>query len=82
MMILAPIQFLLQYFNLSTGISMDQSRFEKAARDDIDRAENEVNDEDVSDEESMTDVDTDSSQTDEPNEDLDDEENDIRLLIA
>jgi hypothetical protein len=41
--ILAPLQFLLQYFNLSTGISFDKSKIEQAARDDVSQAENEAN---------------------------------------
>jgi hypothetical protein len=42
--IMAPINFLLQFFNISTGISIDQSRIEQQARDDVDRIEKEVND--------------------------------------
>lgn len=42
-MILAPIQFLLQYFNLSTGISSGQSQIEQAARDNVREIEDEVN---------------------------------------
>lgn len=45
-MILAPIQFLLQYFNLSTGISITQAQIEKAARDNVNDVEKEVNDAD------------------------------------
>lgn len=41
--ILAPIQFLLQYFNISSGISLDQSRLEQASRDDVEEAEKDAN---------------------------------------
>lgn len=42
-MILAPIQFLLQYFNLSTGISLAQTQVEIAARDHVSETEKDVN---------------------------------------
>lgn len=41
--ILAPIQFLLQYFNISAGISLDQSGLEQASRDDVEEAERDIN---------------------------------------
>lgn len=41
--ILAPLQFLLQYFNISTGISFDQSKLEQAARENVDEVEKEAN---------------------------------------
>ena len=45
MIILAPIQFLLQYFNISSGISLGKPDLEQQARDDVDKAEKDVNDE-------------------------------------
>lgn len=42
--IMAPIHFLLQYFNISTGIVLSQAQIEQAARDDVDNAEQEIND--------------------------------------
>ena len=43
--IMAPIHFLLQYFNISTGISLSQARIEQQARNDVDQIEKDVNDE-------------------------------------
>lgn len=45
-MILAPIQFLLQYFNLSTGINLDHTKIEKKARDAVKDTENDLNEKD------------------------------------
>lgn len=42
--IMAPIHFLLQYFNISSGISLSQAQVEQAARDDVDQMEKDVND--------------------------------------
>lgn len=64
MIILAPIQFLLQYFNLSTGISLDQSKVENAARDSVDDAEKDVNDTDSNDDTNTDDDTTDKDTTD------------------
>lgn len=50
-MILAPIQFLLQYFNLSTGINLDHSQIEQKARDDVKNTEDSVNEKDNPDSE-------------------------------
>lgn len=69
MIILAPIQFLLQYFNLSTGISLDQSDVENAARDDVENAESDVND---SDSENSDDNVTDDQPDVESDDDMDD----------
>jgi hypothetical protein len=41
--IMAPIQFLLQYFNLSSGISFTQTSIEQAARNDVEQAESDIN---------------------------------------
>ncbi|MCL5272028.1 MAG: hypothetical protein M1486_01690 [Gammaproteobacteria bacterium] len=60
MMILAPIQFLMQYFNISTGISFDQAKIEKAARDDVDKAESDINDSEKSDDDVKSDEDINS----------------------
>ena len=81
MMILAPIQFLLQYFNLSTGISLDQSKIEQAARDDVDKAEKDVNDSENSDDEIPNDDEVDSSKSEDSNDDSE-VENDSNLMIA
>ena len=79
-MVLAPLQFLLQYFNISTGIGLDQSQMEKDARDDVDQAESDVNDPEKN-EDDVGSVD----ETDNNPEGSDDEsgkENDTRLVIA
>lgn len=47
--IMAPIHFLLQYFNISSGISLSQVQVEQAARDDVDRIEKDVNDDSPND---------------------------------
>lgn len=90
MMILAPIQFLLQYFNISTGISFDQSKIEKAARDDVDKAESDINDSENSDDDVKSDDDknsddADRSNNDDSNVDSDedaDSEKDARLMFV
>jgi len=46
---MAPIHFLLQYFNISSGISLYQAQVEQAARDDVDQMEKDVNDSDTKD---------------------------------
>lgn len=87
MMILAPIQFLLQYFNISTGISFDQSKIEKASRDDVSDVESDVNDSDKSDgdddvyNDDPYDTSNDTSKNDDSNEDSD-SETDSRLMFA
>ncbi len=93
MIILAPIQFLLQYFNLSSGISFDQSKLEKAARDEVDDAENDANgnsdDDTKSDEDTNSDDDSksdDEPKSDDENADKSDEDSDSdkdsRLMFA
>lgn len=47
MFIMAPIQFLMQYFSISSGIAVAQSALEQAARDDVNKAEAEINDPDT-----------------------------------
>lgn len=46
MIILAPIQFLMQYFNLSSGISLDQSKTEKESRSEVDDTQSDINSDD------------------------------------
>lgn len=73
MIILAPIQFLLQYFNLSTGISLDQSKVEKAARDEVDDAEKDAND---SDDDTNSNDDKDKNSDEDPKSDEDEPKSD------
>lgn len=90
MMILAPIQFLLQYFNISTGISFDRSKIEKAARDDVDKTESDINDSEKSDDDVISDDDINSdddnrSKDDDSKEDSDmdvDSETDSRIMFV
>jgi len=56
--IMAPIHFLLQYFNMSSGISLSQVQIEQAARDDVDNMEQDINDTDVNDDDLEKDNDT------------------------
>lgn len=84
---MAPIQFLLQYFNISSGINFDQSKLENAARDDVDKTESDINDSENSDDEiySDTDANSDDESNRSDNEDSRDEsdsENDSRLIFA
>lgn len=44
MIIMAPIQFLMQFFGLSSGISAEQAKKEKEARIEVVEAEKEIND--------------------------------------
>lgn len=83
-MILAPIQFLLQYFNISTGISFDQSKIEKAARDDVDKVESDINDSENSDYDINSD-DDERSNDDDSRDDSDvdlDSDSDSRLMFV
>ncbi|MDI1351659.1 MAG: hypothetical protein PSV35_02655 [bacterium] len=41
--IMAPLQFLLQYFNISTGISIGQAAVEENARADVEQVEDDIN---------------------------------------
>ncbi|WP_298622960.1 hypothetical protein [uncultured Legionella sp.] len=90
MMILAPIQFLLQYFNISTGISFDQSKIEKAAREDVESTESDINDSERIDDEVKSDTDINSddeyrSKSDDSKEDSDDDidsETDSRIMFV
>ncbi len=84
-MILAPIQFLLQYFNISTGISFDQSKIEKAARDDVDKVESDINDSENSDYDINSDDErsNDDDSRDDSDVDLDsDSDSDSRLMFV
>lgn len=47
--VMAPVHFLLQYFNISSGISLTQAQIEQAARDDVDNMEKDVNETDIPD---------------------------------
>lgn len=84
----APIQFLLQYFNISTGVVPDKSQMEKDTRDEVEKVEDEINDppknEDAPiDDEVIDDDKSDKNSEDSKNEDDDaDKESDSRLLIA
>lgn len=85
MIILAPIQFLLQYFNISTGISFDKSKIEKAARDEVDKVEDDINDADKSDDEVISDEEVDDTKGDESSEENNensDSEKDFNLMTA
>ena len=85
MIILAPIQFLLQYFNLSSGIAFDQSKVEKAARDDVDKTESNVNDSDKTDDDVNSDDEADRTKSDDSRDDSNedtDPDKDSRLMIA
>jgi hypothetical protein len=56
--IMAPIHFLLQYFNISSGISLSQAEVEQAARDDVDNIEKDVNDTNIPDDDLENDKDS------------------------
>jgi hypothetical protein len=77
-MVWAPIQFLLQYFNPSTGVALDQSQIERDARDEVEKAESDVNDPPNDDINS----DKQSDENKEDSKDDSDKENDSTLLIA
>ncbi|KTD82889.1 hypothetical protein [Legionella waltersii] len=87
MMILAPIQFLLQYFNISTGIALDQSKWETNSRDEVEDTEGDINDQDKSDDEVNSDTDSNNdpesndSDKDESNEN-NDSETDSKFMFA
>ncbi len=78
-MVWGPIQFLLQYFNLSTGISLDKSQMESDARDEVENAENDVNDPPSSEDDINSDEESDKI---EDSNDDSDKENDSQLLTA
>lgn len=74
----APIEFLLQYFNISTGIGLNSSQVEKEARDKVDEIESDVNDTDKE-----TDKDEKEDKSEDQKEDSDDsDQEDLRLLTA
>ncbi|CEG56412.1 LapA family protein [Legionella fallonii] len=87
-MIWAPIQFLLQYFNISTGIGYDKTQMEKDARDEVEKMEDEINDppaEPPKKDDEIIDIDeSDKSPEESKEEDNDDSdtESDSKLLIA
>lgn len=62
-MIMAPILFLMQYFGLAKGISLDQLNSELDARSDVSDAESEINGD--YDDEYLDDYDTEDSESDE-----------------
>lgn len=85
----APIQFLLEYFNISTGVALSRSQLENAAREDVENAETDINDADdvekKGDDDKSNDEDKSSDESGTQPEDANDEsdkENDSRLLIA
>lgn len=45
--IMAPIHFFLQYFNISSGISLAQAQIEQFARFDVEQMEKELNEDDL-----------------------------------
>ncbi|QDP72992.1 hypothetical protein FOG18_10660 [Legionella israelensis] len=60
MLIMAPVQFLLQFFKLSNGISLDQVTKEKEHREDVSEIEKDINGEENDyDEDEVTDEDID-----------------------
>lgn len=77
-MVTAPLQFLLQYFNISTGIGLDQSKMESDARGDVEKAEDDINDIPKRDGDTKSDdeVDSKSDKSD------DESDKDIHLAIA
>lgn len=75
--LMAPIQFLMRYFNLSTGVSIEQVQIEKNARDDIEKAEKDINADVSADEESL------NEDADENKEDLSEEqEEDFKITFV
>lgn len=79
--ILAPIQFLLQYFNISTGINFDKSKIEQSARDDVKDTESDINDSENKDDDVKSDEESNDSKDDQPNKESDSEK-ESTLLIA
>ena len=75
--IMAPIHFLLQYFNISSGISLSQAQVEQAARDDVDQIERDVNDSAPKDD----DLESDKDNTKEP-ADKDEEHSQAGISLA
>ncbi|HRD69585.1 MAG TPA: hypothetical protein PK657_05540 [Legionella sp.] len=84
-MILAPIQYLLNYFKLSSGISLDKAKLEKDARDEVDKVEDDVNS-DVSDDDVTSDHeksdDAENKKNKEPQDDDSASEQGSPLVIA
>ncbi len=82
----APIQFLLQYFNISTGIAPDKSQMENDARDEVEKAEGDINDPPKTDDGAIDDEVIDDDKSDKNSDDSKDEdadkESDSQLLIA
>lgn len=87
-MVLAPIQFLLQYFNISTGVSLNRVQIENINRDEVEKVEKDVNDPEKKDDDEIKedgDVKTDdTSEDNSPTNSSDeaDKENETRLLSA
>ena len=75
--IMAPIHFLLQYFNISSGISLSQAQVEQAARNDVDQMERDVNDSAPKDD----DLESDKDNTKEP-ADKDEEHSQAGISLA
>lgn len=83
----APIQFLLQFFNISTGVVPVQSQMEKDTREEVEKVEDEINDPPYNDEpidDEVIDNDNSDSHTDEPQTEDDDtdKEYESQLVIA
>ena len=82
----APIQFLLQYFNISTGIAPDKSQMENDTRDDVEKAEGDINDPPKTDDGAIDDEVIDDDKADKNSDDSKaddaDKESDSQLLIA
>lgn len=72
-----PIQFLLQYFSISSGIALEKPKKEKDARDEVDKAESDVNDPTTNDDaKSEEDSEQNNDSEDDKEEDQDDTEDD------
>lgn len=78
----APIQFLLEYFNISTGIALNRSQMENEARDDVEKAEDDINDGQSPDKNNNNDDDVLSDNELTNSNDDSDTESDSRLLTA
>ncbi len=77
-MIMAPIQFLLQYFNISTGIDLDHSKIEESARENVSDTEDDVNDSETSDEDVKTDIEDNKAE----DEEITDEDDQTKSLVV
>ncbi len=76
--VLAPLQFLMQYFNLSSSISLEQAEKEAAARKNIEDLEDDINDTELDPEENKDEYNSD----DEDNESNQDEDTDSHRAVV